>query len=1171
MKSLDAWSRELHRVRRLSTSESSIMYFVGLLYAVLFFVPFTAFAQQDVGFIEGTVADSTGAAVPNAQVSIVNERTGLEQNLTTDGHGFYQSRPLQPGPYSISAKETGFSTSSMHGVVVDAATHVTENLNMEVGQISTTVNVGATVPTLDMADAQIANTIDTRAVQQLPVNGRSVLALAMLSPGVTSQVGAISEGFANRGTSASAIRISGGVTGGNNNLLDGVTNLQNWLGEIAINVKADSVQEFRIMSGVIPAQFGYTSGGVINVVTRSGGNQFHGTLYEFFRNDALDATIAFPRPVFGKPELRFNNYGGTFGGPIVHDKAFFFGNYEEYRYVTSAPTYSSVPTLQERGGYFSDLGHLVNGVCTPVNIYDPSSGGTATSRTQFMGNKIPSGELDSVALAVQSMFYPEPNNTTGQYDPCTHANNYIADPKVISNEKQAVGRVDYALSAADSLFARYAYYLNYSNNGLGYSPLFYRNDTLQNYNAVLSETHIFSPTLLNDVRVAVLRSDLPFLAATADQNVASEIGLPNDTPYVTPTFSNGLATPSNVIGFRASTTLELIDDVTKSFHSHTLRFGFDGRFTEAFNNQSAGSSGSFTFSTNQTAAGTNTNVSSGTGSTYASFLLGAPSSAYVQLTNGTAYRKYQYASYVQDDWHANQRLTLNLGLRYDFQAQPYEKHNGIADFDITRTNPLNSFPGAVRYAGVNGEGRNFVSENVNEWGPRVGFALVLTSDNKTVARGGAAIYYPTSAQASYDASVGNTNGFGSQTTFYTSPTTYGSALKLSNGLPFAPSLPLGVAGGQNAFLGQTGYYVEPTAKDPQSQQYTLTISRELPFSTVLDVSYLGNHGIHFLLPTYNINTLDPQYFSLGTAYLNASVPNPNAGKVPGALGAATITRANLLKPFPYMQSVGLSSPRGSHFDGNYLYVSVQRRAEQGLQLQGSYTFGKLMSLPIYTDIGTTQGVTVSNPQNWRNLDGDYAVDQIDVTHRGTIAALYDLPFGRGHRYLASSAILDRILGGLQFNTIMTAESGRPLSIAGASNQGIATRPNLKPGVSVKVPHQSRTLWFNPAAFVNPPDYSFGNMPAYYSKMRGPGTFNFDMSVFKTTRITEKTSLELRVEAFNVFNKVNLQQPNTAFTAGPPADPLNTTAEGGANTNANFGKVLGAQSARQVQLGAKLHF
>ena len=183
MKSLDAWSRELHRVRRLSTSDSSIMYFVGLLYAVLFFVPFTVFAQQDVGFIEGTVADSTGAAVPNAQVSIVNERTGLEQNLTTDGHGFYQSRPLQPGPYSISAKETGFSTSSMHGVVVDAATHVTENLNMEVGQISTTVNVGATVPTLDMADAQIANTIDTRAVQQLPVNGRSVLALAMLSPG----------------------------------------------------------------------------------------------------------------------------------------------------------------------------------------------------------------------------------------------------------------------------------------------------------------------------------------------------------------------------------------------------------------------------------------------------------------------------------------------------------------------------------------------------------------------------------------------------------------------------------------------------------------------------------------------------------------------------------------------------------------------------------------------------------------------------------------------------------------------------------------------------------------------------------------------------------------------------------------------------------------------------
>ncbi len=212
--------------------------------------------------------------------------------------------------------------------------------------VATSVTVDATPPSLNVVDAQIGNTVDTRAAQQLPVNGRSVLALATLSPGVESAVGATSEGFTNRGTQASAIRISGGVPGGNNNLLDGVTNLQNYLGEVAINVKSDSVQEFRIMSGVIPAQFGYTSGGVINVITRSGANMLHGSLYEFFRNDALDANIAFPQPVFGKPELRFNNYGGTLGGPIRRNKAFFFGNYEVYSFVNDTPFYSSVPTLK---------------------------------------------------------------------------------------------------------------------------------------------------------------------------------------------------------------------------------------------------------------------------------------------------------------------------------------------------------------------------------------------------------------------------------------------------------------------------------------------------------------------------------------------------------------------------------------------------------------------------------------------------------------------------------------------------------------------------------------------------------------------------------------------------------------------------------------------------------
>jgi hypothetical protein len=1146
-----------------------------LLVCLLFLGSVAAVAQQDVGFVAGTVTDQTGAAVPGVKVHIVNSSTGIAQDLLTNESGYYRSQPLQPGTYSTVVEMKGFSTSTTSGLVVDAAANVTANVKLELGSISTSVTVEATPPSLDSVDAQIGNTVDTRAAEQLPVNGRSVLALATLSPGVESAVGATSEGFTNRGTQASAIRISGGVPGGNNNLLDGVTNLQNYLGEVAINVKSDSVQEFRIMTGVIPAQFGYTSGGVINVVTRSGGNGFHGSLYEFFRNDALDAVVAFPKPAFGKPETRFNNFGGTVGGPIKHDKAFFFGNFEEYRYVSDAPFYSSVPTLTERTGNFGDLGQVVNGVCTQVPIYDPATGSSTTPRTQFLGNMIGQTRIDKVALAAQNIFYPNPNNTTGSYNPCTHANNYIAVPKVVSNERSGLGRVDYLLSPNDSAFARFAYYYNYTNNGAGYGPLYYRNDSLQNYDAVISETHTFSSSLVNDVRLAVLRSDFPFVGSTANQDYAGQLGFANDTSIVAPIFTNGLSAINGVVGFRASTTIELLDDVTKTFGSHTVRFGFDGRFTEGYNNQVNGAGGNISFSANQTAAGTNSTITSGTGNQYASFLAGDPSSAFVQLSAGIAYRKWQYAGYIQDDWHATQRLTLNVGLRYDYQAQPTEKHNGIDNFDITRINPENGYLGAVRYAGVNGEGTNFVNENFADLGPRVGFALVLTGDNKTVMRGGFAIYYPTTAQASYDASAGNTNGFGTLTTTYASTTTDGPAFTLQNGLPFVPSPPLGAAGGQNAFLGQSGYYVQPSAKDPQSQQSTLTISRELPHDIVVDVSYLGNHGTHFLLPAYNIDVLNPQYFSLGTTYLNTSVANPYAGIVPGALGAATITRANLLKPYPYMQNVYLSYPRGGHFDGNYLYVSAQRRAVRGLQILGAYTYGKLMSLPIYTDIATTAGITQTGTsfQNPLNLDGDYSVDAIDVTHRGTISALYDLPFGHNERFLSHSNAMDKLVGGFQYNIIMTAESGRPLGFTGATNQGIATRPNFAPGVSVAVPHPSRTEWFNTAAFVDPPDYSFGNVPRYYSKVRGPGTLNFDMSVFKTTHITKGIALELRLEAFNALNHANLLQPNTTFVAGPPAVASNPTAEGGGNSpsNSNFGQVLGSQNARQVQLGAKLLF
>ena len=1127
-------------------------------------------AQQDVGYITGVVTDSTGGLLPGAHVHIQNDQTGTATDLTTNESGYYASQPLRPSHYTVTVSATGFTTTTVNQISVDAASRVAANASLTIGASTQTVTVQAEAAALNTTDAQIANTVDQRATQDLPVNGRSVLALATLSAGVSSAVGPTSQGFTNRGTQPSAIRISGGVPGLNNNLLDGANNLQNYHGEIGINVKSDAVEQFRIMSGVIPAQFGYTSGGVVNVITRSGGNSFHGSLYEFFRNDALDATLALPKPVFGKPELRFNNYGGTFGGPIRRDHAFFFGNYEEYRFVNSQTYYSSVPTDQERTGDYSDLGRrLANGSCSTypndstLQLYNPFTSNATDPRLPYAGNKLTG--LDAVALSAQDVMYPRANNTSGSYDPCTHANNYVANPKLISNERSMLTRVDDRLTDKDTIFARLAYYHNYQNNAtFGYSPLYYRNDNLSVWNGTLSETHSFSPQMLNDFRIAVLRATLPFLPETYNQDYASKFGIKNARPDIIPVFVNGLSAPNGALGFRASTTTEVMDDVTINKGGHTIRVGFDGRFAQSFNTQSNSAAGQYNFSGNQTAAGTSTTVQTGVapGNTYASYLIGAVGSATVQLAAGSEYRKWLYAAYLQDDWHASNRLTLNFGLRYDLMMQPYEKHNGFSNFDINVTNPTNGFKGAAVYAGQGGYGKNFAKENWNDWGPRVGFALLLTGDGKTVARGGFAVYYPTTAQNAYIMSAGSANGFGSLTTNYTSSTPYGSSFRLSNGLPYLAPSPLGAAGGPNAFLGQSASYELPQAKDPSSQQYTLTVSRQMPSRTVLDVSYLGNYGRHLAMPQFNVNTLDPSYYGLGTAYLNTSVPNPYAGLVPGSLGAATITRANLLRPFPYMNSVQYSFPRLGHFSGNYLLMNVQRRSESGLQIIASYTYGKLMSTPIYTDLSTVTGTPTGNGlQNWRNIDGDYSVDAIDVRHRGTIAALYDLPFGKGKPFLSGGAALDRLVGGFQFNVVMTAEGGRPLGITGASNQGTAARPNLVPGAQLSVANRGVNGWFNTAAFVNPPDYTFGNTPRYFSGLRGPGTLNFDISVFKTTAITEKSSLELRMEGYNALNHVNLGTPNTSFSPGA----------GGLNVSSNFGKITSAGNARQVQLGAKLRF
>jgi hypothetical protein len=1126
-----------------------------------------AFAQQDTGSIVGTVRDQRGAAVPNVAVIVTNQDTHQSVALHSNDDGFFSSSDLHIGTYSVQTKKDGFASVIERDVIVNVASRVELNMTVTVGEVSMVVTVESASPPLDTTNATLGAIIDTRSIQDLPLNGGNVLALAALLPGVVSAVGPVSEGFNNRGTDLSAIKVGGGATGGNGNILDGVNNLQTQIGEVAINPGVDSIHEFRIQSGVISAQYGFTTGGIINLVSNSGTQILHGSIYEYFRNDALDAQNAFANTVTGKPELRYNQYGGSLGGPILRGRMFFFSNYEEYRAIQSVPGFATVPTAQQREGNFSDLFDTTGKL---IPIYDPATSktvGSVTTRQTYTAeygeaipNVIPLSKQDPVALRIQNLFYPLPNNTpTNAF---THTNNYASTSRNQSSQRRGIARIDGKVGSQDTLFLRFAYYDNQTNNAsILPNPIASdRNDDLRNMDLALGLTHVFSGTMVNDIRLALERTDFPFQAASYGQNWPSKLGLAFVPPDTLPQISNGLPAFNVTYGFRASTQPQLVDDLTWIVSNHTLHMGVDFRLNQADNNQNNAPSGTFSFSSNLTG---NPQSQAGTGSTYASFLTGYTASASASTVLGTAFHTFSVSGYVQDDWRALQRLTLNVGLRYDYQQQPFEQNNGVSSFDLNAIDRVSGFKGKTIYAGTDGFGRNFFNENYKDIGPRLGFAYTLTNDTKTAVRGGYAIYYASNVNQSY---FGSNNGFGSVNTSYTALSTNAAALILKNGFPYAPGLPLGVAGGPSAFLGQAAFYQDPRAPSTMSQQYTLSIERELPSHIVLDVAYLANHGTHLPIPSININQLQPQYLSLGNALLS-SVNNPYAGKVPGTLGAAKISLLNSLKPYPYYTTVTNYQPHYGHYFGNYGYLSLQRRERHGLQILASYTYGKLLAPPIYVPINQaatgTSGLTGAY-QNSYDLSADYGVDPTDVTHSAALSLVYDLPFGRQRRWL-SNGKLSNAIGGWQASAIIIAQTGRPLTVTGANNEGIATRPNRRVGYSTHLSNPSKSEWFNTAAYVNPADWTYGDAPRVDSKTRGPGAYNIDLSVFKTFRLSETFALEFRASAFNAINHVNLGLPNTTFTAGTPdANGVST------NINGAFGQISSAGNPRTIQFQMKLY-
>ncbi len=773
-------------------------------------------AQQGRGSISGTVTDATGAAVPGVSVRITNAGTNAATAVETNESGYFTAPSLQIGSYSVTVEKQGFKKINRGGLTLQVDQRIALNLVLEVGALTESVEVTGEAPMVDTGSATVGKVVENRRITDLPLNGRNALALVMLTPGVKSQAGPTNSGFVDRGTALSAISINGGPSSLNSFILDGGNNNTSFLADVNANPTVDAVEEFKVQSNVMSSEFGFTAGGVINIVTKSGTNQYHGVASYFVRNDAFDARRAYTA---SKEVFRYHQYGGSLGGPISipklyngKDRTFFFFNYEGWKNTRFRSNILTVPIEEQRNGNFANL-FDANG--RQITIYDPNTtranpSGSGFIRDPFAGNALPANRLDPVSKAMLQ-FYPLPNQAPSNV--LTNSNNWIGQVDEKRDMNQYTVKADHRFSDKNSFTFRYLQYKHFNNNGLAGSlpdpNMRARLDDYLNYNVLASDTHSFTPSLLNEFRVSVARQAFPFQAYSYGQNWPEKLGLPVTVPRDTlPRIDAGLpGAGAFTVGLRGATTWQFFDMVTKITGSHTLKAGADIRVQQANNYQREVPSGQFNFAAGLTG---NPQNQVGTGSGFATFLLGSVSSASITRYGGESEAGKSYSFFFQDDWKLSRHFTLNLGLRYDYQPWPFERNNGTSNFNPASTNPLTGLPGRIEYAGID-YGRVPFEPVHNNWGPRVGFAYDVFGRGRTILRGGVSIFYP---QAFYRDFFGNTAGFANTVTSYAPPNnnTNLPAFQFKDGPPYAATEPLGSLLGPE-FPDQPGRELGPVHRE----------------------------------------------------------------------------------------------------------------------------------------------------------------------------------------------------------------------------------------------------------------------------------------------------------------------------------------------------------------------
>ncbi len=1111
-----------------------------------------AFGQQQTASLTGQVTDSSGGSVAGAEVAVSDPTRGVRITAVTDEHGNYTIPELAPGDhYEIVVSKPGFKSTVQHDLSLQVAQAAKVDLKIEVGAVNESVTVSAEPPQLDTQTSSLGQVITGKTVENLPLNGRSTFRLIALTPGVTFSASAYGQ-FGDvpvNSTWDSNFSINGGRSQANEFLIDGVPSSAGFFDQITTLPTVDDTQEFKVQSSNLSAEYGRYAGGVINVTTKSGTNQFHGNAFDFVRNSVFDANDWFNKRG-GNPRapFRMNQYGGTIGGPLSlpglyngKNRTFFFGSYQGTSRLQGNTFIGTVPTAEERMGNFSGL-PAYHGTPTIYNPFTTTTNAAGQKvRTGFAGNVIPANLLDPVALKMAA-FYPLPNYGA----PGATVSNFLSNAPLTLRQDIASLRIDQNVTRKYHLSGRYAYsrtpltqpntYGNVASTGASAAGT----TTFTNQSFAFDNIYAFSPSLLMNVNYGYARwyqmrqtlsygfdnSTLGFPAS-----LVSAITIPMFPAVNIGGGYSGLAGQSYLNNGNDSHALLI--SFSKQVGRHSLSFGADGRLHRINFFSVANSGGSYSFAIAQTQGPIATQTKNGIGDGFASFLLGAGSSGTIPVGSGVEMQNLYGAVYVQDDIRLRQNLTVNVGIRYDGESPYVDRHNELNYFDPTIASPAanTSFPdlsGGLVFAATGSTPRNVYTRQHSNVGPRVGFAY--SPHATTSVRGGFGISYAPLEITNNAVGFSPSLGFASSTSWNASNN---GGLTPANLLrnPFPQGLvePTGSMLGAGTQLGQALTVWAHDPATPDSLQWNFDVQQQFPSSVLLDIGYSGSRGEH-LTGTFDENTLDPKYLALQNS-LTDLVPNPFQQSVKvGTLANATVARRQLLLPYPQFLSVQeVNAPYGAS-TYHSLQTKLVKRETHGVTLLVSYTWSKLISNVNASNapIGPSNTTTV---QNYYDLGAERAVSEVDQPQNLIVNAVVELPFGRG-KYFGSNmnAVANKFAGGWELTGIGTEQSGFPLTLS-AAGVGAANRPDPVPGVDPII-HGNRTnqqrveAWFNQSAFVTPPAYQFGTIGRTYTTVRGPAIQNLDASLVKNTAF-ERVSTEFRVEAFNVTNTPHFAMPDSA--------------------------------------------